>query len=95
MYGLPLPIEFINMLTQFGTAGLMGMLWVCERLLSRRRERQLSEAHHRLIEQQEQLTVLVKLVRRNTQAIERFNQTQTRLIQILEQVQYEIRNKAA
>ena len=32
--------ESIEPLTQFGAAGLMGALWIWERLLSRRRERQ-------------------------------------------------------
>lgn len=67
----------------------MGILWVWERTLSRRREKQLSESHDKLLQYQEHLTVLIKLVRRNTQAIERFDQTQVRLIQILEQVQHE------
>lgn len=90
-----MPTEMMDAMTQFGVAGLMGMLWVWERLLSRRRERQLSESHQRLVQQQEQLTLVVKLVHKNTQVIERFDQTQIKLVHILEQVQHEIRNKAA
>jgi hypothetical protein len=89
------PIEIIEGMTQLGVAGLMGVLWVWERLLSRRRDSQLNEAHDRLMQQQEQLTVLIKLVRRNTHAIERFDQTQVQLVQALEQLRLEIRGRAA
>ncbi len=91
----PLHSETIDALTQVGAAGIMGMLWVWERLLSRRRERQLSDAHDRIMQQREQLKVLIRLVRRNTQAIERFEQTQAQLSQVLKHVQQEIRNKMA
>lgn len=95
MEGFTFPFEVVDALAQLGVAGLMGILWVWERTLSRRREKQLSESHDKLLQYQEHLTVLIKLVRRNTQAIERFDQTQVRLIQILEQVQHEIRNNKA
>ena len=45
-------MELIKNLTQFGVAGLMGVLWVIERWLSRRRETQLDEAHHLLHDQE-------------------------------------------
>ena len=88
-------IDLIQPLTQFGVAGLMGLLWVWERRMSRQREQQLSQAHARLIRQREHLHVMVKLVQRNTQAIERFNQTQIQLNQILQRVHDEIKPKAA
>jgi hypothetical protein len=93
MFDSQIPIETINALTQVGAAGIMGMLWVWERLLSRRRERQLTEAHDRLLQQREHLRILIKLVRRNTQAIERFEQTQIQLGQIMENMKYEIRGR--
>ncbi len=88
-------VEMIDAMAQLGVAGLMGVLWVWERLLSRRRERQLNEAHRQLIQRREQLQVLVKLVHRNTQAIERFERTQSQLAQILSQVRYDMRKDAA
>lgn len=78
-----MPVEALESLTQFGVAGLMGMLWTWERWFSRRRERELSEAHERLIAQREALETLVGLVRRNTEAIERFDSTQQRLNDLL------------
>jgi hypothetical protein len=85
----------IESLTQFGVAGLMGLLWVWERSLSRRRERQLNEAHARLMHQQRELAVLIRLVRRNTQAMERFEQTNRQLITLLDRMHDEITHRAA
>lgn len=84
------PLDLIEPLTQFGAAGLMGALWMWERLLSRRRERQLTEAHVLVTGQQQHLHVLVKIVRRNTQALERFSESQQRLNDLLEKVQHAI-----
>lgn len=71
-------------LAQFGAAGLMGALWIWERNLTRRRERELSEAHSQLMVQRESLRELVKLVEQNTRALEGFQQTQDRLARVVE-----------
>ncbi len=89
-----MPPEMIEPFTQFGVAGLMGALWVWERLLSRRRERQLTESHEQLTQQRESLRLLMRLVHRNTQTIDRFEQTQQNLKQFLERVVDEINKKA-
>jgi len=81
-----MPIESLESLTQFGVAGLMGVLWTWERWFSRRRERELTEAHRTLVEQRESLTLLVDLVERNTRAIERFDRTQARLTELLDKL---------
>ena len=52
----------VETLAQFGVAGLMGLLWVWERMHSRRREQQLSDAHQRLMMSDRQLEVLIRLV---------------------------------
>ncbi|MBX2850747.1 MAG: hypothetical protein KTR15_03255 [Phycisphaeraceae bacterium] len=78
--------ESLQTATQFGVAGLMGALWLWERLYSRKREQQLTEAHQRLIAQQLELQTLIDLVSRNTGAIERFEQTQQRLFDLLERM---------
>ena len=76
--------DVMQQFVQFGVAGLMGVLWVWERSMSRRYERQLSQAHEKLFRKQDELGVLIKLIRRNTQAIERFDQTQLQLKELLE-----------
>ena len=90
-----MPVELVQPLTQFGVAGLMGLLWVWERLMSRKRESQLNEAPHRMIQEHRELSVLVKLVRQNTRAIVRFDQTQMQLKELLEKMNDEIERKAA
>lgn len=81
-----MPVESLESLTQFGVAGLMGVLWTWERWFSRRRERELTEAHRRLMSQREALDTLMGMVQRNTEAIERFGGTQQRLNELLERL---------
>ncbi len=90
-----MPLELIQHLTQFGVAGLMGILWVWERRMSRQREAQLNEAHHRMIHEHHELNALIKLVRQNTRAMVRFDQTQMQLKELLEKMNDEIQRKAA
>ena len=80
----------IEAILQFGVAGLMGTLWVWERTNSRKRERQLDEAHDRLIGQDRQLCILVRLVQQNTKAMVGFERTQQRICEILEGTRDEI-----
>ncbi len=90
-----MPEEMIPSLAQFGVAGLMGALWVWERFYSRRRERQLTEIHERMMLEREHLQVLIQLVQKNTAAIERFDRTQTQLVNLLEKVNHDKHNRAA
>lgn len=78
--------ESIQSVTQFGVAGLMGLLWLWERTYSRKREQELTQAHQRLTAQQLELRTLIDLVSRNTAAIERFGQTQQRIADLLERM---------
>lgn len=78
-------------LAQFGAAGLMGALWVWERVHSRKREQQLSEAHERIGQQRQSLRAMVKLIRQNTHAIERFGAVQERVGGLLEKIYEEHR----
>ncbi len=80
---MPTP-ELLEFLTQFGVAGLMGLLWVWERTLSRRRERQLDEAHTLLRDDRKAIVLLIDLVAQNKAALERFEYTQVRLHSALE-----------
>jgi hypothetical protein len=72
----------------------MGLLWVWERGHSRRRERQLTAAHDRLIRRDLQVKTLVRLVRQNTQALVEFERTQRTLGTILEAIRHEIKPPA-
>jgi leucyl-tRNA synthetase len=79
-------IESIEPFTQFGVAGLMGALWLWERVYSRKREQQLTQAHERLVTQQTELHELIRLVQSNTAAIERFDKTQSRIADLLDRL---------
>lgn len=83
--------EMIQPFTQFGVAGLMGVLWMWERAYSRRREGQLDEAHEQLRQQQLELSELIAMVQLATDAIQRFEQTQARLYQLLEKMHDDLR----
>ena len=89
-----MPSDLLQPLAQFGVASLMGLLWVWERSMSRKREAQLNDAHCRLMSQQDELRTLVKLVRQNTRAIVRFDQTQNQLKALLEKMHNESKHRA-
>ena len=61
--------------------------------MSRTRETQLSEAHDEIMKQRQEIRVLTALVRRNTRAIERFDQTHARLFDFLERMHDEIKQR--
>jgi len=79
--------------TQFGTAGLMGALWVWERTHSRKRERQLSETHRKLMDQDRQVCALVRLVRQNTRALLGFEHGHRRMCELLERISHELQRQ--
>ena len=78
-------------MVQFGVAGLMGVLWVWERMHSRVRDEQLSQTHQRLMQQDRQLSVFTEMVRQNTRATVEFERVQRRMCEILEEIGHEIR----
>jgi len=69
--------------TQFGAAGLIGVLWILERRHAAHRDRQLDEAHERLVRERREAAVLVQVVKENTRAITSLEHAQRRLIGLL------------
>lgn len=61
--------DVIPTLTQFGVAGLIAAMWLVERRASAARDRQLAEAHDRLVESRAHLDALLTVVKDNTRAI--------------------------
>lgn len=82
--------EMLGTLVQFGVAGLMGVLWVWERMHSRKREQQLTRAHELLVRRDQSITMLVRLVRHNTRTMVNFERTQQRMCDVLEGIRHEI-----
>lgn len=78
--------EITMLVSQFGAAGLMGLLWIAERRQAAQRERQLSEAHRLLMSRESEAAALLGVVRDNTRAIVTLEQTQRRLMHALERM---------
>lgn len=70
-------------LTQFGAAGLIGVLWLYERRQAAARERQLDEAHRRVVGQERELEALLRVVQDNTRAMSALEASQRRLVALL------------
>ncbi len=82
----------IGNLASFGVAGLMGSMWLWERRNSRLREEQLTEAHGRIVRDEQRLGKLVEVVEHNTAAMTRFAETQQFVRQTLTDIREEMRN---
>ncbi len=61
--------ELTSALTQFGMAGMIAWMWLVERRAAAAREKQLGDAHERLLEQRVQLDALLRVVADNTRAV--------------------------
>jgi len=85
-------VGFSGDLTSFGAAGLMGGMWLWERRTSRQREEELTEAHGRIMRDEERLGKLTEVVERNTAAVARFNENQRQTFEALRHLIEEIRN---
>jgi hypothetical protein len=76
----------LETLTQFGAAGLIGVLWLAERRHAAQRNRQLDEAHQRIVGDAQQLEALLTVVKENTRAISRLERSQRQLASLLERL---------
>ena len=74
--------EALQLVSQFGAAGLIGLLWIAERRHAAARDRHLSEAHRKLTGQEQALDALLNVVRDNTRAIVTLEQTQRQMIEL-------------
>jgi hypothetical protein len=74
--------DLVTILAQFGPAGLMGLLWIMERRHAALRERQLSESHSRIAQQEDAGRILLEVVRDNTRAITSLEHTQQHLLKL-------------
>lgn len=75
--------EGLGLLTQFGAAGLIGLMWVLERRQAAAREKQLDEAHRRIVRREEEAGALLSVVKENTRAIVSLEQGQRQLAELL------------
>ncbi len=78
--------ELMSLVGQFGSAGLIAMIWMVERRQSSARDRQLSEAHERVLQQRMELGQLLGVVSENTKAVTGLEHSQRGLAGLLERV---------
>ena len=76
----------LSILSEFGAAGLIGVLWIIERRAATARERELREAHGRIMHQQRALDALLEVVRENTRAMTALEQTQRRVVELIDRL---------
>ncbi len=75
--------QALSVMTQFGAAGLIGVLWVLERRHAAQRDRQLDQAHERILSRERELDALLAVITDATRAIIALEQTQRRLVELL------------
>ncbi len=78
--------EIAGALAQFGVAGLVGWMWFAERRAAAGRERQLAEAHDRLMAERERAETLVGLVSTSTRAMTALEASQRELARVVERL---------
>jgi len=76
-------IEITTTLAQFGAAGMMGWMWLSERRAAAGRERQLTEAHERIVSERTGLSVLLRAIEANTRALAGIEAGQRELLGVL------------
>jgi len=64
-----MPPDLAASLAQFGTAGLIGWMWLTERRAAAQRERQLTEAHDRLMQERRTFELLLAAIHENTRVL--------------------------
>lgn len=78
--------EVLSAVSQFGVAGLICWMWLCERRASGERERQITETHRVLMQQREEQDGLIEVVRDNTRAMAALESGQRELIGAIERL---------
>lgn len=81
-----MPTDLLAPLAQFGAAGLIAWMWLAERRAAAGRDRQLAEAHERIVGQREHLETLVALVTQHTRAMAALEASQRELAQVVERL---------
>lgn len=69
-------VELAAAAAQFGTAGLIGWMWLTERRAAGERDRQVAELHARILQERECVTACLDALKDNTRAITALEGTQ-------------------
>ena len=71
----------------------MGAMWLWERRLSRAREEQLTDAHERILRDEQRLDQITRVVEQNTAAFARFTEMQRHMIETLKDLVGELHHE--
>jgi hypothetical protein len=81
LFAQAMPVtDWLTQFSSLGTAGVMGAMWLWERRQSSTREKQIDEAHERILSDKVQLDQLIALVRQNVEALDRLSAAQEQLL---------------
>jgi hypothetical protein len=69
-------VEVAAAVAQFGSAGLIGWMWLTERRAAGERDRQVAELHERIMQERECVTACLDALKDNTRAITALEGTQ-------------------
>jgi hypothetical protein len=78
--------DVTGMVAQLGAAGLMGWMWLSERRAAGLREKQLAEAHERLMQERNNLEVLLRAVESSTRTLTALEVGQRQVVELLGRV---------
>lgn len=78
-----MPTDLVMVLSEFGAAGLIGVLWILERRYAAVRNRQLDEMHRQILAERRDSDALLGVVRDNTRAIVALESSQHQLIDLI------------
>ena len=84
--------ETMGMIAQFGSAGLIGWLWVTERRLALDRDKRLSDAHERLMNDRTSIDALLRALDANTRALAALESSQRGIERLLERMGDDVRH---
>lgn len=74
----------MDSLSSLGAAGLIGAMWLWERRQSSQREKQLDDAHARILADRVQMDALIDLVQHSTETLSKLALQQDALLRRLE-----------
>ena len=75
----------IDSVSGLGAASLIGAMWLWERRQSSQREKQLDDAHTRILADKVQMDALIDLVQHSTETLSKLAMQQDALLRKLEQ----------
>jgi hypothetical protein len=78
-----LETELTTLVVQCGAAGLIGWMWLSERRAAAERERQLTDAHERIVHERTALDVVLRSVEGSTRALTAIEVGQRQLLELL------------